>query len=306
MPESLAQNAILIAGPTASGKSRAALAVARATGGEIVNADAIQVYRDLAILSARPGAEDLAVAPHHLFGFLDGAVRFSAGDWARRAASVVADIAARGHKAIVVGGTGLYFRALTDGLSRMPAVSAHTRDKAAGRFNEIGAAAFRDEVVSRDPPMARLAAGDTQRLLRAWSVFEETGEPLSAFQSAPGAPLIGPPLARIVIEPSRERLYAASDQRFDAMAANGGLDEAEALLARGLPADLPVMKALGAAELMAHLRGDATLEEAGDLARRNTRRFAKRQLTWFRNQAADWPRADDADAAAQALLGASG
>lgn len=293
------ESVVFIAGPTAGGKSAAALALAAEIGGEIVNADALQVYADLDILSARPGPEERARAPHHLYGFLDASERCSAGRWARAAADIIADIAARGRPAIVVGGTGLYFRALEEGLSPIPAIDPAIREKAQARLAELGAERFREEVIARDPGMARLAPGDAQRQLRAWEVVEATGVTLSQFQNAPRAPLIGPPAARLVIEPDRETLYAACDARFEAMLAAGGLDEARRLLARGLDPALPAMKALGAAELMAHLAGEISLKEAVLLAKQNTRRFAKRQLTWLRNQARDWSRVSDGGAAAE-------
>lgn len=292
---------VFIAGPTASGKSAAALALAEAVGGEIVNADAIQVYADLQVLSARPRPDQLARAPHHLFGFLDGATRCSAGRWSRRAAQVIGEITARGRPAIVVGGTGLYFRALGDGLSPIPEVPDPVRAAVRGRFERLGPAAFRAELIARDPEAARLGTADSQRLLRAFEVLEATGRPLAEFQAIAPTPLIAAPMARVVIELERETLYRACDARFDRMMTQGALDEAQALFHRELSPDLPVMKALGAAELLAYLRGHATLDEAADLARRNTRRFAKRQLTWFRHQAADWTRAADSAAAVRFL-----
>lgn len=293
MPDELNARTAFIAGPTASGKSAAALALAETLGGEIVNADALQVYADLDVLSARPGPAECARAPHHLYGFIDGAERCSAGRWAREAARVTAEIAGRGRLAIVVGGTGLYFRALAEGLSPIPRIPDEIRRAARSRLEAIGLDAFRAEVVSRDPEAARIAAGDRQRLLRVWEVFEATGRPLSVFQKAPREPLIPYPAVRIVIEPTRETLYAACEARFEAMMRRGALDEARRLLARRLDPELPIMKALGAAELMAHCAGRLSLDDAVALAKRNTRRFAKRQLTWFRHQAADWPRAAD-------------
>lgn len=302
MPDELTKSVVLIAGPTASGKSAAALDLAEKIGGEIVNADAMQVYRDLDILSARPSAADMARAPHHLFGHLDARVRCSAGMWAREAADAIRGVHGRGRAAIVAGGTGLYFRALTEGLSPIPDAPPEAREAARARLDELGLAAFREEVVARDPAMARLSPSDAQRLLRAWEVFEATGEPLSHFQNTPRTPLIENVAARVVIEPEREALYAACDARFNLMLERGGLEEARRLLARGLDTELPAMKALGAAELMAHLRGELSLEEASELARKNTRHFAKRQLTWFRNQSADWPRASDAASALDVVL----
>jgi tRNA dimethylallyltransferase len=303
MTDGVKKRVVFIAGPTASGKSAAALDLAEKIGGEIVNADAIQVYRDLEILSARPGADELARAPHHLFGFLDASARCSAGMWAREAAAAIADVHERGKAAIVVGGTGLYFRALEEGLSPIPDASEEAREAARRRLAELGPEAFRAEVVARDPAMARIAANDAQRLLRAFEIYEATGLPLSHFQEAPRQPLIGAVTARVVIEPDRQALYAACDARFDQMLEKGGLDEARRLAGRGLDPGLPAMKALGAAELIAHLTGAMTLDEAADLARRNTRRFAKRQITWFRHQAADWPRAAGPAAALAALAG---
>ena len=286
---------ILIAGPTASGKSAAALALAKKLDGEIVNADAMQVYSDLRILTARPPTQEEAAVPHHLYGVLDGAERCSAGRWARLASETIRDILARGRPSIVVGGTGLYFRALEDGLSPIPEIPAAVRERAGERIKELGPAAFRAEVVARDPAMARLPEGDSQRLLRAWEVFEATGKPLSHFQTLPRTPLIESVASRIVIEPPRDVLYARCDARATAMLAEGAVEEARALIARGLDPALPVMKALGVAEIGAMLRGALTKDDALALLQQNTRRFAKRQLTWFRNQAADWPRAASAD-----------
>ncbi len=304
MTESFSADAAFIAGPTASGKSAAALMLAEKLGGEIVNADALQVYADLDILSARPTQGEMGAVPHHLFGFLDGSERCSAGRWAREAARVIGEVGARGRMAIVVGGTGLYFKALEDGLSPIPAVPDEAREAARAALEKLGLEAFRNELIARDPGAARIAPGDRQRLTRSWEVLAATGRPFSAFQAEARAPLIAPARARIVIEPEREALYAACDARFDRMLARGGLEEARRLRARNLPEDLPVMKALGAAELIAHLGGALTLDEAADLARRNTKRFAKRQLTWFRNQAAGWPKAVTPEAAVAAVIDA--
>jgi tRNA dimethylallyltransferase len=295
---------VFIAGPTASGKSAAALSLAEEIGGEIVNADSMQVYRDLRILAARPGADETSRAPHHLFGFLDAAVAGSAGVWVRAAAEVIAEIAARGRPAIVVGGTGLYFRALSDGLSPIPDVPAEVREGVRRQLAEMGAEAFRDALIARDPAAARFRSSDIQRTLRAAEVLEATGKTLSHFQSLPAGPLIPPPAARLVIEPERATLYRNCEARFDRMLAEGALEEARALLSRGLDLGLPAMKALGAAELMAHLRGELTLAEAADRAKRNTRRFAKRQLTWYRHQAPDWTRAASPGAALDLLRSA--
>ncbi len=301
MPEKISEQIIFIAGPTASGKSAAALATARALGGEIVNADAMQVYRDLRILTARPSPEDEAAAPHHLYGVLSGEEGCSAGRWAAMAAQALKDIGARGKPAIVVGGTGLYFRALEDGLSPIPETPPEIRVRAAARHEELGAEAFRAEVVGNDPAMQRLPAGDTQRLLRAWEVHALTGKPLSYFQAQPREPLIDCVAARVVIEPARDALYRNCDARAAAMMGEGAVKEVRALLARGLDPALPVMKSLGVAEISALISGAASEAESLAALQQNTRRFAKRQLTWFRNQTADWPRAANSGDAQELL-----
>lgn len=292
---------ILIAGPTASGKSAAALALASAKGAEIVNADAMQVYRDLKILTARPSAADEAAAPHHLYGVLDADERCSAGRWASLAKDAIAAAASRDRPAIIVGGTGLYFRALEEGLSPIPAVPPAIRQQAEDRRAELGADAFRHEVIGFDPAMARLPAADAQRLIRAWEVYKATGQPLSHFQSLPREAKTAGISARIVIEPDRERLYARCDARAAAMMDEGAVEEVRRLLARTLDPALPAMKALGVKEIGAMLRGDASKDDALAMLQQATRHFAKRQLTWFRNQARDWPRAADAAAALRAL-----
>ncbi len=301
MPDGFARKSAFIAGPTASGKSALALMLAEATGGEIVNADAIQVYADLDILSARPAADDLSRAPHHLYGFVDAATRYSAGRWARAALDIIASVHARERLAIVVGGTGLYFRALEGGLAPAPDVPAAISTEARARLDLIGLAAFRAEVLARDPAMARLAPADTQRHLRAWEIFEATGRPLSEWQSAAPAPFASA-VARLILDPPREELYRRIEARFAAMAANGGLEEARRLADRRLDPALPAMKAVGAVELMRCLDGSLTLGEALALGAQNTRRLAKRQTTWFRNQTADWPRESEIDRGLAALI----
>jgi tRNA dimethylallyltransferase len=301
MPE---KRVILIAGPTASGKSAAALMLAEKIGGEIVNADALQAYRDLRILSARPSLAEEARVRHHLYGHIDGAVRYSAGEWSRAAARVISEIRARGRAAIIVGGTGLYFRALEGGLSEAPPIPEDVRRAAFARVEEIGLAAFRDEVLSFDKEMAKLDPEDRQRHVRAWEVFHAAGAPLSEIQKRPGNAVINQASARVIIEPPREALYAAIERRFDAMILGGAIEEARALAARGLDKGLPVMKAVGAAELLDHLAGRLSFAEAIALAKRNSRRFAKRQLTWFRGQTPGWPRAGSAAAAVDGVLSA--
>lgn len=285
----------LIAGPTASGKSGLALALAERTGGEIVNADSMQIYADLSLLSARPAATDLARAPHNLYGVADGAESWSVGRWLRAATGVLADIAGRGRQAIVVGGTGLYFRALTEGLSDIPPVQEADRAATEAAFLAEGEAAFRDRLATLDPAAAaRIETGDRQRLVRAMAVAETTGRSLSDWQSGGSAPVLED-WRGLVLDPRREALYARCDARLGDMAAGGALDEVRALLDRGLDPGLPVMKALGVPEFAAHLRGETTLQAALDAARQSTRRYAKRQTTWFRNQTAGWPRLSSPD-----------
>lgn len=289
--ESMKGQILLIAGPTASGKSALALRAARALGGEIVNADALQLYADLRVLSARPSDEEQDGIPHHLFGVADGADGWSVGRWLRAASPILEDIQARGRTAIVVGGTGLYFKALTEGLADVPATPAAVRQGVAGLYDALGEDRFRALLASADPDAARrIEAGDRMRLSRAMEVLEATGRPLSAWR-ADTAPALEPTAWRaVVILPERAELYARCDARFDAMLAASALDEVRVLLGKGLDPNLPVMKAVGVRELARHLVGALTLEAAADLARQETRRYAKRQLTWLRNQTPDWPR----------------
>lgn len=292
---------IFIAGPTASGKSAAALALAEKLGGEIINADAMQVYRDLRIITARPSESDERRAPHRLYGVIDGAQSCSAGRWARMAGDAVEKAAVRGRAAILVGGTGLYFKALEEGLSPIPETPAAIREKAKARRAELGAAAFRAEVIARDSAMAHLPEGDAQRLMRAWEVSETTGRPLSYFQRLPRERLIDREAEKAVIAPPRETLYASCDSRAANMFESGALDEVRALIERGLDPDLPVMKTLGVPEIASFLRGEKSRAEALAALQRNTRRFAKRQTTWFRHQTPVWPRSQSADEAVAAL-----
>ena len=293
---------LLIAGPTASGKSALALDLAERLGGEIVNADALQLYADLRVLTARPTPEDEARAPHHLFGMADGADGWSVGRWLDAALPVLADIAARGRRAIVAGGTGLYFSALTRGLADVPSVPTAVREAAAETFAQLGEEAFRAILAERDPKAAaRIAPGDRQRLLRAYEVAEATGRALTDWQADTHAPLAPGRWRAVVLEPPREMLYARCDGRLEAMIEAGALEEVRILINRGLKPTAPVMKAVGVRELAAHLAGELTLAEAVALAQQETRRYAKRQMTWFRNQTPDWPRLNSGRDVGQAL-----
>jgi tRNA dimethylallyltransferase len=251
----------------------------------------MQLYRDLRVLTARPAPDEEARAPHHLFGIADAADGWSVGRWLAAATQVLAELAARGRAAVVVGGTGLYFRALTQGLADIPPVPAEVRRAVEARFEAQGEAAFREALAAVDPhAAARIFPGDRQRLVRALAVAEATGRPLSLWQAETTPTLVSDSYRPLVIEPPRAALYARCDARFAAMAAGGALEEARALLARGLAPDLPLMKATGLRELGRHLSGELSLEAAIALAAQETRRYAKRQLTWFRNQTPDWPR----------------
>jgi tRNA dimethylallyltransferase len=290
----------LIAGPTASGKSALALRLARMIGGEIVNADSMQLYRDLAVLTARPAREETLLAPHHLFGVADAADGWSVGRWLEAARKVLDDIALWRRPAIVVGGTGLYFRALTRGLAAMPAVPRSVTERLEQEAGAAGELALRPRLARLDPEAeARIARGDRQRLLRALAVAEHTGRPLTTWQ-ADTAPALQPGDWRgVVIEPPRAALYAACDARLAAMFEAGAIDEVRALHARRLDPALPAMKAVGVREIIDHLEDCATREAALARAQQETRRYAKRQLTWLRNQTPDWPRIETLGAEAQ-------
>jgi tRNA dimethylallyltransferase len=286
----------LIAGPTASGKSAMALRLAGQTGAEIVNADALQLYRDLRILSARPSAEEEARVPHHLFGVADAADGWSVGRWLRAANAALTDIAARGRPAIVVGGTGLYFKALTQGLAPIPEVPAEAVAAAEVLFDGEGETAMREALAMLDPAAAaRIAPGDRQRLVRALAVARATGRSLSAWQAEATGALPAGAWRAVALEPPREALYARCDARLVAMIDGGAVEEAAALMARGLDPRLPAMKAVALRELAAFAAGEATREAALKAAQIATRHYAKRQLTWFRNQTPDWPRIAAAD-----------
>jgi len=281
----------LIAGATASGKSRLALETAERTGAVIINADSQQLYADLRILSARPSPEDEARVRHDLYGIADAADAWSVGRWARAVKALLETLAADHRPALIVGGTGLYFSALTKGLADIPPVPVAVRDEAGALYDAEGEAAFRLRLATFDPPAAAtIMAGDRQRLTRAWAVAIATEHSLSDWQASTTPLLAQGSYQRLVVEPPRETLYAACDRRVTAMVEQGALEEAGALVSRGLSASLPAMKAVGVREFAAHLAGDVTLPVAIETARQATRNYAKRQLTWFRNQTADWPR----------------
>jgi len=281
----------LLAGPTASGKSRRALELAQRTGAVIVNADSQQLYADLRVLSARPSAAEEALAEHRLYGVADAAEAWSVGRWSRTVMPLLADLAAAGRPALLVGGTGLYFTALTMGLADIPDIPPEVREAAGAAFDSDGEAAFRRRLAGVDAAAAgRIEAGDRQRLTRAWAVAQHTGRALSDW-TAVTTPLLAPgSWTGLVIEPDRAPLYADCDLRVAQMVEAGALEEVRALVARGLDPALPAMKAVGVREFAAYLAGETTLEHAVEATRQATRNYAKRQLTWFRNQTPRWAR----------------
>ncbi len=275
---------IIVAGPTASGKSALAFDLAAHYRGTIVNADALQCYRDLRILSARPDEAAEARMPHRLYGFLDAAVRGSAAEWRVLALDEIAAATRAGHLPILVGGSGLYMRVLADGLAPIPEIPETVRDEAAALHRALGGPAFRERLAALDPEAARrLFPGDRRRLVRAYEVVRATGVPIGAWRARPH-PAAPCRLATILLMPPRDTLYAACDARFALMIERGALAEAAALAARGLDPELPAMKAVGLPELLRHLRGEMPLGAAIAAAQRATRRYAKRQTTWFRHQ----------------------
>lgn len=301
--------AVLIAGPTASGKSALALALARAFGGAIVNADSMQVYRDLRVLTARPTPDEALQAAHMLYGHVDGAVNYSVGRWLDDAARALdeARCAARS-PVFFVGGTGLYFKALTEGLSDVPPVPPEVRDRVRAAAEGRATPALHAALAARDPETAQgLGVNDRLRVLRALEVLEATGRPLASFRGRrrPG-PLANTPAVKIFLDPDRDLLRARIDARFHAMTAQGALDEVRALGGRGLDPALPVMRAHGVPGLLAHLRGELTLEAAIARGQADTRAYAKRQFTWFRHQAPGWIRAapEEAETVVRAALSA--
>jgi tRNA dimethylallyltransferase len=300
--------AILIAGPTASGKSALALALAERRGGIIVNADSMQVYRDLRIITARPTAAEEQRASHRLYGHVDAADNYSVGRWCREAGTALAEARWNARPAIIVGGTGLYFNALTRGLAAVPPVPAAIRAEVRARLASEGAPALHTELSRRDPAAAaRLMPGDRSRVTRALEVVLATGRPLKEWQEEEEetpALLDISRAAKVFLMPDREALLRRIDARFDTMIAAGALEEVRALAARHLDPALPAMKAHGVPWLIRHFNGEITLAEAAEKAKRDTRQYTKRQATWFRNQLPQfaWVEPQDALAAIEAQL----
>jgi tRNA dimethylallyltransferase len=278
--------AVLIAGPTASGKSALALELAISAGGTVINADSMQVYRDLRIITARPTQDEEARSPHRLYGHVDAAVNFSAGAWVADAAKVLEEAEAESRLPIFIGGTGLYFKALTTGLSVVPPIPAEIRENVRARLERNGVEALHAELARRDPRAAeRLNLRDRTRIARALEVAEATGRSLLDWHHEGQPPLLPRDSFRAVfLAPERDELYARIDARFDAMLRAGALEEVERLAARKLDPLLPAMKAHGVPALIRHLRGELSLEQAATIGRADTRHYAKRQFTWFRHQ----------------------
>ncbi len=277
--------ALIIAGPTASGKSGLALAVAKEFGGWVINADSMQIYGVMRVLTARPSERDEAQVPHRLYGILSPSDICSAARWRDLAADAIQAAWDAGALPIVVGGTGLYLRALTEGLSPIPAIPDAIREQSRARLAELGNAAFHALLADRDPVMAaKLDPGNSQRLSRAWEVIEATGRSLAEWQNEPGQGAVAAHWQTIVLDPPRPQLIAACDGRFARMVETGALDEARAMADLGLSANCPATKALGLPELIAHLNGPLSLDAAIAQATQSTRAYAKRQGTWFRHQ----------------------
>ncbi|MFA6264612.1 MAG: tRNA (adenosine(37)-N6)-dimethylallyltransferase MiaA [Pseudolabrys sp.] len=287
----IAKRAVLIAGPTASGKSALALALAERLGGTIVNADSMQVYAGLRVITARPTPEEEARAPHRLYGHVDPAEAYSTGEWLREVEAAIAGIEAAGRVPIVVGGTGLYFKVLTEGLAAVPAIPPEIREQVRDRLARDGVSALYAELTARDPvTAARLMPLDRSRIARALEVVLATGRSLSDWHGEGTAPLLpSSRVAKVFMTQERAPLVARIEARFAAMLTDGAVEEVKALAARNLDPLLPAMKAHGVPWLIRHLRGEISLDEAAAGAIMDTRRYAKRQHTWFRGQMKDWP-----------------
>lgn len=277
---------LLIAGPTASGKSALAMAVAEAFDGVVINADSMQVYQELQIVTARPDTAEESRVPHRLYGCLPASQACSVGDWLGMAAPAIEETWAEGRVPVVTGGTGMYLKSLVEGIAEIPAVADDVRAAVQADYDAIGGAAFRDQLDLVDPlAAARLGPADRQRLTRAMEVYRSTRIPLSDWLARGNAPVLeGAQYVTLVLEPPREWLYARIDARFALMVEHGALEEVRAFMALGLDPTLPASKAVGVRELAAYLDGECSLSEAIEGAQQASRHYAKRQMTWFRNQ----------------------
>ena len=292
---------ILVAGPTASGKSAAAMALAERLPGTVINADSMQVYRELSVLTARPDAAETAAIPHRLYGMVPAREAYSVGRWLDDVAAAIAEAHAEERMPILVGGTGLYFKALLEGLSPVPDIPAEVRAFWRGQAEALSPEALHRELTRRDPVMAaRLQQSDPQRVVRALEVIDATDMSLAEWQGREGTPVVASASARkLVVAPEREQVYATVDARFDRMLEAGAVAEVEALLALGLDQGLPAMRSLGVRELSAYLAGHMTLEDAAIKAKTESRRYAKRQMTWAKRFMTDWEWVPDSESAAR-------
>ncbi len=294
---SMNNDAILITGPTASGKSALALAFAKRHGGVVINADSMQVYDTLRVVTARPSVEEMDGVPHQLYGHIPASRSYSTGDWLREVEMLLGRLRSEGRLPVIVGGTGLYFKALTGGLSDMPAVPDALRAELRHRLETEGALALHEELAQVDPPMAeRLNPGDGQRIVRALEVIRATGRSIADFQKQSGPVLVDPDRAlKLVVLPDRKVLHERINRRFEAMMDEGAIEEVEGILALHLPSDMPAMKAIGVSQITEMLAGRISRDDAIERASAATRQYAKRQMTWFRNQMDDsWQRVDPA------------
>lgn len=295
----IGQDAILITGPTASGKSALAVALAKQHNGVVVNADSMQVYDTLHVLTARPFEADMQGVAHYLYGHVPASQHYSTGEWFRDAVTVLEGIRSEGKVPVFVGGTGLYFKALTGGLSDMPAVPSVIREDVRGRLLAHGAEALHAVLVQKDPETAAiLRPGDGQRIARALEIYEATGQSIRVFQTRQGPVAIDPGrVMKIVVLPERALLRQRIDRRFAGMLESGAVEEVEALLALDLKPEMPAMKAIGVPQIAAMLSGEMSKAEVIETSSAATRQYAKRQMTWFRNQLDEsWTRLDPAGA----------
>jgi tRNA dimethylallyltransferase len=286
-------DAILITGPTASGKSALALRLARERNGVVINADSMQVYDTLRVLTARPSEDEMEGVPHLLYGHVPASSLYSTGEWLRDISALLADLRRQGRFPVIVGGTGLYFKALTGGLSDMPAIPEDIREELRARLVDEGAAVLHAELARHDPAMAdALQPGDGQRIVRALEVFQVTGKSIRDFQRASGPMIVDPERAqKIVVLPERPVLHDRINRRFEAMMESGAVEEVQALLALDLAPDATAMKAIGVAQIADMLAGRMSEAEVIEKSAAATRQYAKRQMTWFRNQMGpDWAR----------------
>ena len=288
-------DAILITGPTASGKSALALQWARENNGVVINADSMQVYGTLQVLTARPSPNEMEDVPHHLYGHVQAARLYSTGQWLREAQELVETLRCEKRLPVIVGGTGLYFKALTGGLSDMPAIPAEIRESYRASLVENGPAGLYEELAQRDPETAvSLRPTDGQRIVRALEVMEATGQSIRTFQQARGPMIIDPDQAKkYVVLPERAVLHERINHRFGLMMQSGAVEEVKALLAQELSPDATAMKAIGVSQIAEMLAGRMTQAEVIEKSAAATRQYAKRQMTWFRNQMGeDWERVD--------------